>query len=429
MTNPKIPVLATLVGFTSIVLGCSPGDSNPPIHRISGTISGEYVVGVTVKLTGAARATTSTDVKGQYSFGSLASGSYAIFPSYGSHTFSPAAASVTIAGADVVQDFTSSAWSVEGTAELLHGLWGSSQTDLWGVGEFGTILHRVGSVWQSVTNPLSGTRVTVNGIWGSSPNDVWAVGNSAILHWDGSAWTSANMPLGFDLLAGNGVWGSSPNDVWAVGNVMDIKSLVVVSGAIHWDGTTWSAGPTAGMDVNAIWGSGPSDVWAVGGSWKWGGAGEIQHWNGTAWSSVANPVAGNVRALGMLNGIWGSGPSDVWAVGWWQNGPPGADGAIILHWDGAVWSSVAHPQSGGLGPIWGSGPNDVWAVAGSGTLRWDGTAWASMPGVTVRGVYGDQPVVMKAIWGSGPADIWATGDYMPNPLVFGTSNVILHRVP
>ena len=36
--------------------------------------------------------------------------------------------------------------------------------------------------------------------------------------------------------------------------------------------------------------------------------------------------------LGNLEGLWGSGASDIWAVG--QDG-------VILHWEGTSWSAVA----------------------------------------------------------------------------------------
>ena len=53
-------------------------------------------------------------------------------------------------------------------------------------------------------------------VWGSGASDVWAVGDSGtILHWDGSAWTSASSGTTFALF---GVWGSGANDVWAVGD-------------------------------------------------------------------------------------------------------------------------------------------------------------------------------------------------------------------
>jgi hypothetical protein len=48
---------------------------------------------------------------------------------------------------------------------------------------------------------------------------------------------------------------------------------------------------------------GPDDIWAV-------GSGDILHWNGADWSASTSGASLN------LLGVWGSGPGDVWAVGY-----------------------------------------------------------------------------------------------------------------
>jgi hypothetical protein len=109
------------------------------------------------------------------------------------------------------------------------------------------------------------------------------------------------------------------------------------------------------MALSSVWGSGPSDVWAVG-----GGSGFFMHWDGTAWSSVGG---GNVSAA---SGVWGSSSNDVWAVG------PGYDGVLsaFMHWDGSAWSGDISPLSplGATVGVGGSGPSDVWAVGANGTI-------------------------------------------------------------
>ncbi len=60
-----------------------------------------------------------------------------------------------------------------------------------------------------------------------------------------------------------------------------------------------------------------------------------------------------------LFGVWGSGPSDVWAVGW---------GGTILRWDGRAWARVSSGATVDLLGVWGSGPSDVWAVGEGGTI-------------------------------------------------------------
>src|SRR5207237_5473138 len=51
--------------------------------------------------------------------------------------------------------------------------------------------------------------------------------------------------------------------------------------------------------------------------------------------------------------VWGSGASDVWAVG---------DMGVILHWNGSGWSQVPSGTTKYLRCIWGRSSNDVWAV-------------------------------------------------------------------
>src|SRR6185436_15168757 len=97
-----------------------------------------------------------------------------------------------------------------------------------------------------------------------------------------------------------------------------------------------------------------------------GAGGTIVRWNGSAWSSVASGTPNH------LYGVWGSGPSDVWAVG---------DVGTILHWDGSAWWKVPSGTTHDLRGVWGSGPSDVWAVgapgnSGSGGVTFGGESTA-----------------------------------------------------
>jgi hypothetical protein len=134
---------------------------------------------------------------------------------------------------------------------------------------------------------------------------------------------------------------------------------------------------------NGVWGSGPHDVWVV-------GDGPTMHGNGSALTIVNN-------TSNALFGVWGSGVRDVWAVG---------NSGTIMHWDGSTWFAVAGGTTDFLRAVWGSGPADVWAVGGSGARgsiirHWDGTAWST---VASSGI-----LRLASIWGSGPRDVWAAG--------------------
>jgi len=62
--------------------------------------------------------------------------------------------------------------------------------------------------------------------------------------------------------------------------------------------------------------------------------------------------------------VWGSSPTDIWAVG---------DEATIVHYDGTSWSLSTVALAPGIVPdfrgVWGSGADDVWAVGGDVIVR------------------------------------------------------------
>jgi hypothetical protein len=99
-----------------------------------------------------------------------------------------------------------------------------------------------------------------------------------------------------------------------------------------------------------------------------------------------------------LGGIWGSSPSDVFAVG-------GLNGqGIILHYDGSSWSPMTGGTIAELYSVWGSSSRDVFAVGMNGTiLHYDGSTWSKMESGT--GNY------LQGMWGSCSSDVFAAGDW------------------
>jgi len=266
-----------------------------------------------------------------------------------------------------------------GTENLLYGVWGSSGSDVFAVGEAGTIVRYNGEAWTTQPSPTSDNLYAV---WGSSPIDVFAVGGrvGTILHYDGETWTEQTKD-GTDSLFG--VWGTSHSNVFAVGYQGTI---------LHYDGTSW-ARQTSGTEswLHGVWGSSGSDVFAVGVS------GTILHYDGTQWSPL---TSGTDSAL---QGVWGASGTDVFAVG---------SGGQILHYNGSTWTSqatgVAERQLG----VWGASGSDVFAVGNGGTiLRYDGSSWTREVSGTFFALWG--------VWGANASDIFAVG-------LRGT---VLHRAP
>ena len=95
-------------------------------------------------------------------------------------------------------------------------VWGSSGTDVFAVGDKGTILHYDGDSWDPMN---SGTQAELKGVWGSGAGDVFAAGYigssgaGVIVHYDGNSWTPMNCGATGRL---TGVWGTSATDVFAL---------------------------------------------------------------------------------------------------------------------------------------------------------------------------------------------------------------------
>src|SRR5262249_51217841 len=128
---------------------------------------------------------------------------------------------------------------------LLKAAWAASPTDLWVVGEVGTLLHYDGTSWSSAPRL---TTEALNGVWGSAPGDVWAVGDDeALLHFDGAKWSMVGVA-------------AAPLDggASAEGGAMD--AAAAPSGAA--DGGANDAGRRPSLF--AVAGASKNEVWAVG---------------------------------------------------------------------------------------------------------------------------------------------------------------------
>ena len=71
-----------------------------------------------------------------------------------------------------------------------------------------------------------------------------------------------------------------------------------------------------------------------------------------------------------LLGVWGSSPSNIFAVG---------DNATVLHYDGNKWCLMDPKTDKYLTKVRGLGPNCVYAVGDDGlVIRFDGEKWNDM---------------------------------------------------
>lgn len=149
-----------------------------------------------------------------------------------------------------------------------------------------------------------------------------------------------------------------------------------------WSWQPMSSGTS--VTLNGVWGTGTNNVFAV------GVPGTVLHYDGTAWQ----PMPGNFPPL---TSVWGSGP-DVYAAG---------AGSIVSHYDGDQWSGLGDSGTNHwLYGVWASGSSDVFAVGENKLiLHYNGASLKSMPGFP-----GNALDILRGVWGSGPSDVFAVGD-------------------
>jgi hypothetical protein len=189
-------------------------------------------------------------------------------------------------------------WSPQlamGLAVDLNAVSGTSSSDVYLVGDSGTILHGSGTAWATQTCPAGSVRLLA--IWAISAGDIYIAGGSnTILHSaGGGSWIQQTAVDATVEL--RGVWGVAGH-IWAVGSG---GKILKSTGTATWTAET-SGTPN---ELRAIFGTSATDVWVV-------GDGVVLHSDGGGtWTPAADgvPTDVNLRAIGGRP----SGP--VWAVG------------------------------------------------------------------------------------------------------------------
>jgi hypothetical protein len=269
------------------------------------------------------------------------------------------------------------------------GAWGSSASDIFAVGEYGTMLHYDGSEWSIQPTGLQPPErwYHLNAVWGTGPNNVWAVGNAGlILHYNGVSWSTVSSGTTWSLY---GIWGTGADDIFAVGEYGTI---------LRFNGASWTAvnhGLTT-KHLFAVWGSSASDVIAVGGTGA--NAGVVLHWKNNSWTTESLPAFHPP-----LRAVWGTGPDDVYAVGGaWLAGLEG--NGTILRYDGIAWFEMHSPSEYYMAGLWGVDADAAFAVGAAGrVMRLEAGLWET----TDLGL--SDSYHLFAVWGSSASDVWAFG--------------------
>jgi hypothetical protein len=69
----------------------------------------------------------------------------------------------------------------------------------------------------------------------------------------------------------------------------------------------------------------------------------IEHYDGSGWSVVPSPNAGQNQSNDLL-GITAVSPTDIWAFGSYFANSDGSQKTLLLHWDGTTWSTAPSPN-------------------------------------------------------------------------------------
>ena len=131
-----------------------------------------------------------------------------------------------------------------------------------------------------------------------------------------------------------------------------------------------------------VWAFSTSDVWVL------DGGPSVHRFDGASWSVMETPSTGGLRCIFALSA------SDAFLCA----------GSQVLHYDGAAFTALGTDVTAatgldGLIDVWAASRSDVWVVGDDAIVgHYDGTSW--------RRTLAGSPF-KSSIWGSGPTDIYA----------------------
>ena len=291
--------------------------------------------------------------------------------------------------------------------------------------------------WTVLNTPNRGS--IANELYGSaalSSSSAWSVGSwydtnlaaprTLVERWNGTSWstvTSPNATRYYNEL--RDVDATSATNAWAVGYAngdSGVNGLPRNTLAMRWNGSSWSIVPTPqpGTNIRQLYGVkafSTGDAWSVGWYYDTSFHGEalVLHWNGSAWTQVTVPDPGT--SGNSLEGIAGTAPNDIWAVGYYTiSGEKGVLGhPLAMHYNGTTWTQTEMPASGTgtfLHAVTAVSANDVWAVGSKNgyhepvAYHWNGSTWSEVPTGAAAGSGNN---ILYAVAGSAANQVWAVG--------------------
>lgn len=296
----------------------------------------------------------------------------------------------------------------------LLSVWGTSSKSVYAVGGplgnsgFESLaLHFDGKSWKHLD---PGGDETFWWVHGTSDEDVWMVGEEGrIAHYDGHAFSDAPRPTTATLW---GVHAFSASDVWAVGGSPEHSPGAENDVVVHFDGSSWTriVLPGAPLDRSLfkVWGTSSDDLYVV------GEASTIWHKAGPEWMLESDPPLGD----GTLFTVFGCAADDVYAVG----------SRSVLHRDAVGWSKVELALTNGVNgvtcaPTGSRAPWGSVAVVGFGGLK-----QRAVDGAFVDEFGFDPHGDLHSAWADETGAFWAVGgDFVSLPSAGKARNGIVTR--
>ncbi len=250
----------------------------------------------------------------------------------------------------------------------LFSIWGSSDSDIWAVGDLGSALHWDGRAWKQTT--ISTESDTLTAIAGNRADNVYVLADGGLgayrsirggdlLHWDGLRWSPIRRNGdGINFSSHSKVWLDEDERVWMswIEGVTDGEGgcqVLLYDGrftcrlfdgfgsgwqyvnSVHGLGTEpWALVKETGEDRYTVWTPETLD------RWRWYSVGEIIY-----------------DVKGFDDGqLWISGESGVW------------------RWNGTDWDRP-DPSSKPIGSMWGPRSDQAWGWNDRELYRTQGTTW------------------------------------------------------
>ena len=281
----------------------------------------------------------------------------------------------------------------------------------------------------------------LTGVADTSAGSAWAVGctgcgignttsaRTLILRWNGTAWTQVPSPDPGTSREIADVTAASDGSAWAVGCTgcagadadVDARTLI-----LQWNGTAWtqvpSPNPGTNSHLNSVAATPAGTAWAVGYTNSAHAVLRtlILRWNGNAWTTVPSPNPGRGPGMGdFLSGVAVTPAGTAWAVGYTDSG--GVISALILRWNGTAWTTVPSPSPTGsylvgvaatpAGTAWAVGYTDNGTSTRTLILRWNGNAWTTVPSPSLAGswLWGVAATPAGSAWAVGCTGCTGTG--------------------